>query len=169
MTINLPVYPLLAVILLVTIAACSPAVPAEPPVSSSPDPDEPVTSSPGDSGGAVPSGPANPYAPQPGDEKLTRGEAFVNSADLLVLESFPPQFRLSLAGDLPTPCHQLRVQISEPDAAGKIEVEVYSLADPERMCIQVLQPFEASLPLDYLPGKYTLWLKGAQIGAMDVP
>ena len=170
MSIHTNLYPLLAGLLIIlTLAACVPATPAtQPPAAPTPDPNQPVSSTPGSSD-PVPAQPANPYAPQPGDEKLPRGEVFIDSMDLLVMESYPPQFRLALAGNLPTPCHQLRIQLNDPDAAGKIEVEVYSLTDPDRMCTQVLQPFDAALPLQYPAGKYTLWVNGQQVGTMDVP
>ena len=125
-------------------------------------PDTPVISPP-DGGGAEPS-PA-PWEPAPGDENLSRGEAFVEEMDILVLESFPPQFVLNLAGSLPTPCHQLRVEVSEPDEQDRIQVEVYSLIDPNEVCIQVLEPFEANINLgSFESGTYSVWVNGQQAG-----
>src|SRR5919109_51061 len=54
----------------------------------------------------------NPFAPKPGDEQLTRGAVFISEASLLIRESFPPQIAVSLSGDLPTPCHELRAVIA---------------------------------------------------------
>lgn len=111
------------------------------------------------------------YAPQPGDAQLLRGNVYLDSAQLLVLESYPPQVRLALAGNLPDPCHQLRVQVAEPDAENRILVDVYSVADPSAVCIQMLQPFTVSVPLPVsglAAGHYTVWVNGEKIGEFDV-
>jgi hypothetical protein len=109
-----------------------------------------------------------PYAPRPGDSALLRGKVYLESTDLLIMESFPIQVALNLKGSLPTPCHQLRAQVSDPDAGNRIAVEVYSLSDPGEVCIQVLEPFEASLPLGSFPaGHYTLTVNGEQVGEFD--
>ena len=126
-------------------------------------PDEPVTSE-------TPSNPviANPYAPQPGDGTLTRASAFINSADLLFMESFPVQVALILRGNLPTPCHSLRAVIHAPDQNNNIEVEIYSIADPNKVCEQVLQSFEASIPLGAFPSShYTVWVNDDKVGEFD--
>lgn len=128
-------------------------------------PDSPVVSPP-DTTGQEPA-PA-PWEPAPGDENMARGEAFVDSTDILVLESFPPQFVLQLSGSLPTPCHQLRVEVAEPDEQDRIQVEVYSVVDPEQICIQVLEPFEANVNLGSFPGgNYTVWVNGQQVGEIE--
>jgi hypothetical protein len=39
------------------------------------------------------------------------------------------------------------------------------LADPEEICIQVIQEFETRLPLGSFPdGSYTIWLNSKQVG-----
>lgn len=107
----------------------------------------------------------SPWEPQPGDENLARGEAFVDQAEIVILESFPPQFRLKLTGTLPTPCHQLRVVVSEPDEQERIDVEVYSVVDPDQVCIQVVEPFEANIPIgSFTSGEYTVLVNGKQVG-----
>jgi hypothetical protein len=92
-----------------------------------------------------------PWQPQAADQSLKRGEAFVEGMDILVMESFPPQYTLSLQGTLPTPCHQLRVEVAPPDSRNQIQVSVYSVVDPNAICTQVLAPFEASVPLQGMP------------------
>jgi hypothetical protein len=106
------------------------------------------------------------YAPQPGDSGLLRGEAFVDASSVLILESFPPQFKLSLAGSVPTPCHQLRVALAAPDAQHRILVEVYTVVDPDLMCTQVLAPFSATIALEgYAVGPtYRVVVNGAEVG-----
>src|SRR5687767_9319394 len=117
-----------------------------PQPQTTPEPDTPVTSPPG--GNVSTTEPVlNPFAPQPGDTALTRGNVYINEASLIIRESFPPQISLTLAGDLPTPCNQLRAEIHPPDTENKIMVDVYSVVDPNQVCIQVLEPFEESIDL----------------------
>ena len=106
----------------------------------------------------------NSYLPQPEDESLVKGAAFIDSKELLTLESFPLQFMLHITGNLPTPCNQLRVSVTPPDADKKIIVDVYSVSNPDKICIQVTEPFDASIPLGSFPeGKYTLWVNGEMV------
>jgi hypothetical protein len=118
------------------------------------------------SGGAAdPSLPTSePYAPNPNDALLTRGVAFINSTDLLTLESFPPQFMLNLKGNLPTPCHLLRVAVNPPDAENKVNVEVYTVYSLDQICAQVLSPFDVNISLGSFPaGAYMLWVNGSKV------
>jgi hypothetical protein len=110
----------------------------------------------------------NPYAPQPADSSLNRGEAFIEEKGLLIRESYPPQISLSLSGNLPTPCNELRVQISEPDETNNIQVDVYSVVDPNMMCTQVLKSFQASIDLGTFPsGHYSVYVNGEPAGEFD--
>ena len=130
-------------------------------------PDAAVTSPPEDTMQA--SQPSkNPIAPQPEDENLTRGDAFVHESSLVIRESFPPQISVMLSGDLPTPCNNLRAVINPPDGENKIIVEVYSVVNPDMVCAQVLQPFEESIDLGTYPsGHYTVWVNGEMVGEFD--
>ena len=111
---------------------------------------------------------SNPYSPQPGDEALKRSGIFLDSTQVLILESFPVQIVLSLKGNLPDPCHQLRVVISQPDAQKRIAVDVYSVTDPDKVCVQVLAPLDANINLGSFPaGHYTVWVNGKQVGEFD--
>jgi hypothetical protein len=154
-------------ILLSTLAsACTPVkvdpVPAEPPTTIPLLPDTPVLNEPTSPLPALP-------VPKPGDSDLLRGPVFLDSAELLVLESFPPQYRLALKGSLPDPCHELGVEIPAPDAQGIIEVQVYSLAYPGKACIQVLESFETSVNLEGLtPGNYKVVVNGEPVGQIEV-
>jgi hypothetical protein len=104
------------------------------------------------------------FVPRPEDAALQRGRAYVNSADLLTMESFPLQFSLTVKGDLPTPCHQLRVDVQPPDTQGVIVLDAYSVIDPDRMCAEVLQPFEVNIPLGSYPsGEYEIRLNGEKV------
>ena len=138
--------------------ACTPV--ADEPVTTPPDMDQPVSSA----------ETATPQAdlPTPTDSNLLRGNAYLDSAELLTLESYPLQFTLALKGNLPTPCNQLRVDVSPPDAENRINVDVYSMANPDRICAQMLAPFEENIPLgSFSAGHYTLWVNGELIAEFD--
>lgn len=108
----------------------------------------------------------------PGQGELVEGNAYVNSAELLIMESFPVQVSLSLSGDLPTPCNQLTVDIAEPNAENQIMVKVYSLVDPAMTCIAMIEPFSAlvSLPVeDLADGTYEVWVNGTLVGEFTYP
>lgn len=111
---------------------------------------------------------SQPYAPQPGDSSLERGNAFIDRNELLVMESYPVQIMLVLEGELPTPCNQLRVTINPPDEQNRIFIDVYSVIDPAEICIQVLDPFEANIGLGSFPGgHYSVWINDGMIGEFD--
>ena len=130
-------------------------------------PDAPVISPP--QNGSIPmETPDMPFAPKPNDTSLSRGDVFINESGLLIRESYPPQITLSLSGDLPTPCHELRVDVKKPNSENKINVEVYSVVDPDQVCIQVLEPFQANIDLGTFPsGHYTVWVIGEMVGEFD--
>ena len=154
----------LTFILLSLLAACAPTqtplpdTPVDsdtPPVSTPPPIDDPIINE-------------EPFLPRSGDKALHRGTVYLDSADLLTLESYPLQFSLALAGNLPTPCNHLRVAVSPPNAENKIFVDVYSLSAPDTICIEVLQPFSENVPLGSFPSEhYTLWVNGEQVAEFD--
>lgn len=134
-----------------------------------PDGNSPVSNPP--PGGSEPTPQPTPdYNPRPADENWRRDTAFVDEFQILILESYPPQYRLSLTGNLPTPCHQLRVLVKPPDAQNILAVSVYSVTPPNQMCAQVLSPFQASIPLDgAAPGQYAVTVNGQDAGSIDIP
>lgn len=107
----------------------------------------------------------NPLEPVEDEENMSQGEVFIDSSELLILESYPLQIRLLVEGNLPTPCHQLRATMEAPDDQGNIHIKLYSLVDPEAICIQMLEDFESNIPLGSFPdGSYSVWLNGEQVG-----
>jgi hypothetical protein len=140
---------LITFLLSTALLACSPT-------TNTPAPTEPPTVISGD------------YVPQPGDSALTRGPIFLDSTDLLTMESFPLQFSLNIKGSLPTPCHQLRISSNQPDSQNQIHMDVYSVVDPNAVCAQVLEPFEVNVPLGSFPsGHYILFVNGTQVTEFD--
>jgi hypothetical protein len=156
-----------------TLAACAGVDQLFPSAYPAPQfPDSPVVSEPGANPDGAHTATAYPapaaWEPKPGDESMVRGQAFVEKTDILTLESFPPQFMLSLAGSLPTPCHELRVKVYEPNDNSEILVEVYSVVDPTAICAQVLVAFEQNIPLGSYPsGEYTVLVNGEPAGVIQ--
>ena len=110
----------------------------------------------------------NPLSPKPGDGNLSRGTIFINGMSLVIRESYPPQIALSINGDLPTPCHELRVEIASPDQENKVIVDSYSVVDPNLACVQVLEPFQEYIDLGTFPsGHYSVWVNGELAGEFD--
>lgn len=106
-----------------------------------------------------------PWDSTAGDKNLVWGEVFLDKTDIVVLESDTPKFVLRISGALPTPCHKIRVIVSMPDDMNNIQVDVYSLSDPDEICIQVLEPFETIVPLGvYTNGEYQVVVNGKEIG-----
>lgn len=145
------------------LVACNGNLPAtEPPASTAP----PIMVEPTQR--PLPGPINNAYLPQPADSNFSRGTVFIDSSDLLVMESYPVQIALVLNGNLPTPCNQLRVIANPPNEQNQIQVEVYSVIDPAEMCIQVLEPFEANIGLGSFPsGHYSVLVNGEMAGEFD--
>jgi len=100
------------------------------------------------------------------------GAVYINSTDLLVAESYPVQVFLHIAGDLPTPCHEFRSQVAEPDEGNRIYATAWSESDPNTVCVQVLEPFDLSIPIPMEgsgEGSYTVWLNGELVGEFNYP
>jgi len=113
--------------------------------------------------------PRSPLDEIEGEDEMIRGAVFVDSQEILLLESFPVQVTLEVSGNLPTPCHMLRAEVSEPDSENNIYVELYSLSEPGVVCVQVLQPFETSIPLgSYSAGGYSVYLNGEKVSEFSI-
>ena len=101
---------------------------------------------------------------------MQTGPAYINAAEIIMKESYPVQVELLVIGNLPTPCHQLRVVTTEPDEEGHIQIEMYSVSKPDMMCAQVLKPFEASIPLgDFTEGHFTYSINEEFDGKFQLP
>ena len=108
-----------------------------------------------------------PWEPTAGDNNLVRGSVFLDKTDIVVLESDISKFVLRISGALPTPCHNIRVIVSEADDSNNIQVDVYSLADPDEICVQVLELVETIVPLDInTNGEFQVVVNGKEIGAI---
>jgi len=149
--------------LAVLLAACAPTSLPDAPVS-----EPPLVSPKATMTLPKPTTNNNPYAPQTGDLALRRGNLYLDSADVLVMESYPVQIAVNLKGNLPTPCNHLRAVIDQPDADQNIKINLYTVTDPKAMCVQVLQPFEVNLMLGSFPGgHYSIWVNSEKVGEFD--
>lgn len=167
---------IISTLLLVLLSACSapgeistpPAVPiTEIPVV---DPNTPVEVTPNDGNFTTlpEGGTSGSFSPKFGDAGLSIGNAYLDSSELLILESYPIQVNLYISGNLPTPCSQLRVKVNDPDMEKRIYIEVYSVSDPDKMCVQVLQPFDTNISLgSFSPGHYKVYVNGELSGEFD--
>ncbi len=114
--------------------------------------------------------PPSSYEPQPDDSKLTRDQIYLDmqSSRILISESFPVQVSVILNGNLSDPCHKLRVVATPPNPQHEIRLDVYSVFDPKVVCITVLQPFNATVPLEsYSSGHYTVFVNEQLLGEFD--
>lgn len=103
-------------------------------------------------------GSASAYAPRPEDAKLSRGRATVERT--AVMDGV-----LVINGNLPTPCHEIRVKMpSAPDASGVAAIEVWSVFEAGKICTQMLAPFSVKLPLSTDLAKAKLVVNGKPAG-----
>lgn len=110
--------------------------------------------------------PENPFTLTFEERRWPRSQAYVEAREVLVTKS--GQVTLLLRGNLPTPCHQLRVLISKADAEKKIFIDVFSVVDPESVCVQVLAPFEEEVPLGaFAVEEYTFWVDGERVAPRE--
>jgi hypothetical protein len=114
---------------------------------------------------------SNPYAPQGDDSALRRDEVKIDSASLSPTVTQPGQVTLDFAYFQPTPCHQLRVEVSKPDAQKRINVSAYAVAEKDKACslMALATPLKASLNLGSFPPRrhYSVWLNGVEVGEFD--
>lgn len=147
--------------------SCAPTPRTTDEITGTPLPDTAVTSP---ANGTMPANEPveNPFAPMPGDADLARGNVYIQEASLLIRESYPVQIAINLTGELPTPCNQLRVEIGAPDSNNSINIDVYSVANPDMMCTQVVKPFEENVNLGTFPsGHYSVFVNGESVGEFD--
>jgi hypothetical protein len=110
------------------------------------------------------------YGPQPGDDRLTRAEAMVNleNSRLFTSDTQPRLASAILQGILPTHCHQLRIMMTRIDSENTINLDVYSLYDPQTICNDLVQSFQITFPLgSFNNGHYRLYVNGQLLGEFD--
>ena len=69
---------------------------------------------------------------------------------------------LIISGNLPTPCNQMRATISQNDR--QIDFTIYSVSEPEVICAQMLEPFEAVFKMEsFDPQKFRVFINGQEM------
>ena len=108
------------------------------------------------------------WMPSEGDDQLEKDEVFLEESQILISESYPLQYRLTLTGSLPTPCHELRVSINDPDGENRIHADVYSVVQPDKICVQVLESIEVTVSISDVPeGQFSVWVNGEKIAEIS--
>jgi len=112
----------------------------------------------------------NPYAPQAGDSNLMAGDITIDSSSVFLSQSQPPELMVNFNYFQPTPCYQLRVEISGPDLQNHIALKAYAVTEKDKACtlMSLATPLQASLNLGSFPGgHYVVFLNDNQIGEFD--
>jgi hypothetical protein len=105
----------------------------------------------------------NSYSPKLSDAKWTRAGLEIQRATIAGLTSNGDSM-LTITGSLPTPCHEVRLQIPDgPDAQRILRIEAWSVSDPDRMCAQVLQPFSVQVQVRR-GNESTMMVNGHKVG-----
>jgi len=88
---------------------------------------------------------------------------YIDSIDILLLESFPVQARVLIKGNLSDPCHKLNEpQVTKEGNAFLVRLTA-APPPPTTGCIMVLEPFEKNIALDIYglsAGLYTVEVNG---------
>lgn len=99
------------------------------------------------------------------DDDQSQSEVEIESAILLVMESYPMRVSLALRGELPSPCHELVWEVVGPNDKNIVEVTTYAESDEGTFCIQMLEPFEHTIPIgDFTELDFRVRLNGEEVG-----
>ena len=120
----------------------------------------------------TPSGPLvispeeNPYAPKPEDASMIQAGVILTSLDLSEIADLTPlRTRLTILGSMPSVCNELRIKVNPPDNTYRIDIEIYSIVNPNLNCENVFQQFETSILLgEYSAGQYSIWVNNEFVG-----
>jgi hypothetical protein len=157
------------VLMLVVVAACGdpdPSGPQEPDVTTTSSPDDPVDSGDGDQPIAEPGPVGSIPEPRPPIDGNLDGEVTVSSADLLILESFPIQVNLQVAGEKPTPCHEIFWTVD--DDGERIDIDMISQIAADQVCTQVIEEFAITVPLgSWAEESRDIYLNDEIVGSFD--
>jgi hypothetical protein len=117
-------------------------------------PDAPTSDSDSGSGG----GAAGPTPTIAGGEI---GLFQVESVEVVIRESFPPQISALVRGTLPDSCTEIG-EILQSKSGNAVEVTIQTVRDPLAMCAQALVPTEVAVALDgdFPAGDYTVTVNG---------
>ena len=87
-------------------------------------------------------------SPQIDLDKYEIGErAIVETAEVLILESFPLQVNIKISGNLSDGCTSVYQLVTE-NKRDSFQIKIMTLREKNAMCAQALVPFEVYAPLD---------------------
>ena len=78
---------------------------------------------------------------------VVTGEAVVETVELLMLESFPVQVHVIAKGYLPDPCTMIS-NVEQSRTGSTFNVKISTVRPADKVCVEVLEPFEQNIPLD---------------------
>jgi inhibitor of cysteine peptidase len=96
------------------------------------------------------------------EEEFIYGTANVENIDIMILESFPVQVRVSASGDLPDGCTEID-EIQTEKTGNTFEVSISTKKPRDAICTQALVPFTETFPLEVRgleAGTYTVDVNG---------
>lgn len=106
-------------------------------------------------------------SPDPGASGAVDDPVFIDSTDILYLESFPVQVHLLVRGSLPTPCHEAVWEVQH--SGDLIDVRLWSTTDAGEVCMTVLEPFDITIPLGaFESASLPVFLNGEEVGRVEV-
>ena len=81
---------------------------------------------------------------------------------------------LQVRGQRPRPCDGVRAQVRVAPDAARIEVEVFGIANPRMLCVEMLAPTQGVVDLTpwlqgLPPGQYTVFLNTAPVDTLTWP
>ncbi len=104
---------------------------------------------------------------EPGSPGSATDPVYIESTEIGYLESYPVQVVLVVRGSLPTPCHEIDSEVHADDEG--VDVLIWSVADPDQVCAQVLEPFEVSIPLGaFESASLPLFVNGVEVGRIEI-
>ncbi len=111
-------------------------------------------------------GPMSPSIPTPGPKESSwqQGPFYLQEARVEIRGN---AWRLVVSGSSPTPCHQVRHRVTLEGA--RLLVEIFTLRDPDVMCIQMLQPFSGEVDLTPWARQHPgaeVWVNGQRVGTL---
>lgn len=106
----------------------------------------------------------NAFAPQSTDGNLQKAGVVLDSINL-AQDQGDSRTVVMFNGSMPSPCHELRIEVKAPSLQYEVFVKVYSVLRPDLQCDNVLRQFDSKITLGkYTAGVYSLWVNGQRIG-----
>lgn len=108
----------------------------------------------------------NPYAPKTRDLSMKQDGVILTSLSLSERYDLTPiRPELHVLGSMPSVCSELRIKINPPNSEYQINIEIYSIADPELKCENVFQQVDTTILLgSYSTGQYKVLVNDNFVG-----